>query len=268
MKQRIITGIVLVLGLLLAMFGLSDEQFSWVLLLILLLAGWEWGNLLQLSTVAGRVIYCIMLLGLSLLLNLLIMQPVLVAGFLTVLALVWLGVPLVLWRYSRGLIDIKQGLPMEMAGLILLSGTYLALAVLHQRSAATLLFSMVIVWGADTGAYFVGRRYGKHKLAPSISPGKSREGALAALATGLLIGVLGLYMLDVSWQHSVPFILLTVATVVISIVGDLFESMLKRQTGLKDSGRILPGHGGILDRIDSLIAAAPFFAAGLYWIGL
>jgi phosphatidate cytidylyltransferase len=130
------------------------------------------------------------------------------------------------------------------------------------------VYLIVLVALADTGAYFVGRYLGRRALAPNISPGKTREGLLGGVATVLLYatlvaGVWGLAALD-----GVAFVLLSIVVALVSVTGDLFESILKRRAGAKDSGSLLPGHGGILDRFDSLVAAAPVFLAGLLWLAL
>jgi phosphatidate cytidylyltransferase len=130
-----------------------------------------------------------------------------------------------------------------------------------------ILAVMVLVWGADIGAYFSGRRFGKRKLAPQVSPGKSWEGVFGGLLTTLLICVgVGIYR-EWSFFSVLLSVLGTVAVVLISVVGDLTESMFKRQSGVKDSSNLLPGHGGVLDRIDSLTAAIPVFAALLWLAG-
>jgi phosphatidate cytidylyltransferase len=122
-----------------------------------------------------------------------------------------------------------------------------------------------LVWGADTGAYFVGRAFGKNKLAPKVSPGKTIEGMVGGLlTTSVLIVAVAVYR-DLPLIRMVAFIGLSLFTVLASVLGDLVESMVKRQAGVKDSGNIFPGHGGALDRIDSLTAAAPIFALG-WWL--
>ena len=115
------------------------------------------------------------------------------------------------------------------------------------------------MWAADTGAYFVGSRFGKHKLAPRISPGKSWEGFAGGLAASALAAVAAVPLLQLQWPQLPALVALVLATVAISVVGDLFESLLKRHAGMKDSADLIPGHGGILDRIDSLLAALPVF---------
>ncbi|MGY4676832.1 phosphatidate cytidylyltransferase [Pasteurella sp. P03HT] len=132
-----------------------------------------------------------------------------------------------------------------------------------------LLYVFVLVWSADSGAYFAGRQFGKHKLAPKVSPGKSWEGVVGGLITAGIVAAIFMQFTQDSLLAGVsilPFILLSVATVAVSILGDLTESMLKRQSGIKDSSQLIPGHGGVLDRIDSLTAAVPFFAYFYFFI--
>jgi phosphatidate cytidylyltransferase len=127
---------------------------------------------------------------------------------------------------------------------------------------------LLIVWSADIGAYFSGRAFGKRKLAPQISPGKTWAGAYGALAAGTLIAVIGGWLLDVRGASLAGLAVLACLTVAASIVGDLVESLMKRHAKVKDSGSIFPGHGGLLDRLDSVFAALPVFAAGLWLLGL
>ncbi|MBP6597750.1 MAG: phosphatidate cytidylyltransferase, partial [Arenimonas sp.] len=130
------------------------------------------------------------------------------------------------------------------------------------------LFALALVWAADSGAYFAGSRFGRRKLAPSISPGKTWEGVLGGLAASMLLAVAVLPMLGLAWPALPALVLLTLVTAAISVAGDLFESLMKRQSGVKDSGALLPGHGGLMDRLDSLLAALPIFAVGKAWLGL
>jgi phosphatidate cytidylyltransferase len=134
------------------------------------------------------------------------------------------------------------------------------------------MYFLILIWAADISAYFAGKKWGTTQLAPEISPGKTVAGMYGALIAGtvwaaIFIGYYG-YRDGFVWIRIFDFILLSVLTVLISIYGDLFVSVVKRQRGVKDSGSLLPGHGGVLDRIDSLIAAIPFFYAGVYLIQL
>lgn len=158
------------------------------------------------------------------------------------------------------------------AGLLVVPATIGAVTVLHGSpdGAWRLLFAFVLVWAADIGAYFTGQAFGKHKLAPTVSPGKTWEGLFGGLAWALVVAwVAGVWLFKLQGAAAwLPFLLLSAAVVLLSIVGDLGESLIKRQAGVKDSGTLLPGHGGMLDRIDSLLAALPAMALGLKGLGL
>jgi phosphatidate cytidylyltransferase len=152
-----------------------------------------------------------------------------------------------------------------IAGVLVLVPLYNALIVLYLASPAILLGALLIVWAADTGAFVAGKLFGRVKLAPKISPGKSWEGVIGGLLTVALLALAGAYIFDARAAVLVPFCL---AVACASIVGDLTVSMFKRTAELKDSGSLFPGHGGVLDRIDSVAAAAPLFALGIGWTGL
>ncbi len=142
------------------------------------------------------------------------------------------------------------------------------LVYLHREyGGEMLLYLFSLVWMADIGAYFSGRKFGKHKLAPSISPGKTWEGVAGGLIVNL-IWIITVYQFGSAWGFGLAtFLVISLAASLVSVVGDLFESILKREAGVKDSGKLLPGHGGVMDRIDSLIAAAPVFVAGIFIAG-
>jgi len=158
-----------------------------------------------------------------------------------------------------------------LAGSISVIPAWSALCWLHWSQPVGprwALFAVAIVWAADTGAYFVGVRFGKHKLAPRISPGKSWEGFYGGIAASLLLALAARSMLHVGWPSLPLLLFLTVITGLISVAGDLFESLLKRHAGIKDSSDLIPGHGGVLDRLDSLLAALPVFLVAKIWLGL
>jgi len=147
---------------------------------------------------------------------------------------------------------------------MLLVPMWVALTSLHANYGSVyFLLLMLLIWGADTGAYFVGRAIGKHKLAPKVSPGKSIEGAIGGILFAIVIMVIFLQIQEIAISDYAGYLMLAVVISSVSVLGDLYESLFKRTSGIKDSGNILPGHGGILDRIDSLTAAAPFFLLGL-----
>ncbi|MBS63039.1 MAG: hypothetical protein CMN27_08815 [Salinisphaera sp.] len=153
-------------------------------------------------------------------------------------------------------------------GLLTLVAAVAAVTYLHQsdQGALLLLAFFFLVWAADTGAYIAGRTFGRHKLAPAVSPGKTREGAVGGVVAAMVFAGLGAWVLGFGEARLVGFVLLGAWVAVISIVGDLTISMFKRHAGIKDSGTLFPGHGGVLDRLDSVLAAAPWFVAGLHWL--
>ena len=198
-------------------------------------------------------------------------QPVLqIAAYVGVawwlLVLVWLS------RFNFASVDSFGARVLKLvAGSLSVIPAWAALCWLHltaPNGPAWALYALLIVWLADTGAYFVGVRFGKHKLAPRISPGKSWEGFAGGLAAALLLAVAGLPVLGLEWDVLPTLLLLTAVAALFSVAGDLFESLLKRHAGAKDSSHLIPGHGGVLDRLDSLLAALPIFAVGKHWLGL
>ncbi len=157
------------------------------------------------------------------------------------------------------------GKKLALMGLIILTASITAMFYLWQLSPWWILYVFLMVWCADSGAYFVGRKLGRHKMAPNVSPNKSMEGLAGGLVTGLLVVIgISVFSLKLTGMALFAFVVLSAITILASVLGDLFESMLKRRADVKDSGTILPGHGGILDRIDSLLSATPIFALG-FW---
>lgn len=152
-----------------------------------------------------------------------------------------------------------------LAGALVLVPLFVALITLYRKGPEVLLLALLIVWAADIGAFFAGKLFGRVKLAPSISPGKTWEGVLGGLLVVTMLAIAAAQWTSSPFAVLVPF---SVAVAALSIVGDLTVSMFKRTAGLKDSGKLFPGHGGILDRVDSVAAAAPLFALGISWLGL
>jgi len=268
LKQRIITGIVLaivVIGTILILDSL------WVIALftvILFVATWE---LLKL-TIKPPTLIAVIASGLFAMLfwwSLALVNPLLIYWQSLAGLVLWILITfgLIAYRHSGHLPLIARILLLGL-GLDLLWICVHGLIYLHYvYGAEMLLYMFSLVWIADIGAYFSGRRFGKHKLAPAISPGKTWEGLFGGLVANLL-WILGVYQLSSGWGLGLAeFFLISVATSLISVVGDLFISVLKREAGVKDSGKLLPGHGGVLDRIDSLIAASPVFVAGTFLAG-
>lgn len=270
---RVITALILLPLLLAAIFGLSTTHLFVVLSAVGVLAAWEWCGFMAVQQRAARLGYCL-LMAAALALLWWCTAGALQAQLPAVLSLLW-------WLLAFALVlgfpkSFPQGpwpkLRMVPLGVLLIGATLITVAALHRQDNGPwrLMFMLFIVFAADIGAYLVGRNYGKRKLAPAVSPGKSIEGALGGLGlVALWAAAAGPYVFQI---ESLPQLALLVAvsvfTAMVSVVGDLTESLFKRLRELKDSGSLLPGHGGILDRIDSIMAAAPVFYLGVTLLGL
>lgn len=260
LKARVITALFLVVGFLAVLFLLPARTAASVFAIIAALAGWEWAGLMKVGN-PSRIVF-----GGFVLLSCLVLSLQPVTGFpllWLVAAFFWLLIA-PFWLARRW----QLGCMGYLLGWILLVPTWAALVDLHGRSPWLLLAVMALVWVADSAAYFTGRAFGRHKLAPAISPGKTWEGVAGAVIGVIAYGMTTTPALPqfqgIGWPALLGCLFLLTA---LSIVGDLFESLVKRQAGMKDSSQLLPGHGGILDRIDSQISTLPLVALGLYWVG-
>lgn len=266
LKQRIITALWLVPLALVGFFALQGAVFNLFIAVILGLAGWEWARLAGYDTSAQRVVY-----GVFVALTLLFLSALneLLLPLLYLAGLWWLVAVAMVVCFPNSVAYWGGNLGKRVMGLLILLPAGLGLLVLKEMPRGNLLILslLLLIWTADIGAYFFGRAFGKRKLAPRVSPGKSWAGLVGGLLTSLCMALgLALYFNVPSQQ--VLLILLGAAVVVLfSVVGDLTESMFKRQMGIKDSSQLLPGHGGILDRIDSLTAAVPMFTLLLLLTG-
>jgi phosphatidate cytidylyltransferase len=184
----------------------------------------------------------------------------------------WLVACLWLRHFAFAAAPTRENLALKLlAGALVIFPAWIALLSIHGRSPHGnwwLLLAFVVGWASDIGAYFSGRAFGKRKLAPQISPGKTWAGVYGALVAGVAITTFSGWMLDVRGGKLLALALLAAITVAASIVGDLLESLMKRHAQVKDSGSLIPGHGGLMDRMDSVFAALPVFAAGLLLLGL
>lgn len=271
LKSRVITSLLLAPLAFVVVLVPPTAYFALIMGLITLLGAVELarlGGLRQPLVVSSYTLLQGLLLGLAYQL----LDSHYLEWMMYLLAIYWMLVLLVL--LSRRLI-IKQKAGFKplvlVSGLLLLTGCWIAVVVIHgmhPNGPRIVMFLFVLIWVADIGAYFSGRQWGRHKLAPVISPGKTIEGVLGALASAAVCALALFYFDWLSGIFVLELMLLCVLTALISVAGDLWESVLKRQQGVKDSGNLLPGHGGILDRIDSQVAAAPFFLAGLMALGV
>ena len=273
LKTRIITAIVLLAVLLPILFFLPAVYIGAFFLVAVLAGAWEWSRLL--TPEAPRAAWLYAIFCLAIILILLALQNVSWQFSLLLLAvLFWLFVaPFIL---ARGMnLSLTKLRPFYVVlGLILLPATWFAIVFLRELGLVFLLSTMALVWVADIGAYFVGKAFGKRKLAAQISPGKSVEGAVGGLVLCYVYAlacvfflpfestIFGAWAIRFGW---VPMLLMVTLLTAFSIFGDLFESQLKRLAGVKDSSQLLPGHGGVLDRVDALIPTMPIAAilAGL-----
>lgn len=268
LKERVITAAVLLAGFAALLLFASVNVFTLVLGLIVAAAAWEWSRLCGVSNEHAQTAFAIAVGAVTLIsLNSSLVDTAIAAAMFIGL-LFWLSVPVQFY--------LKPTLPAitdVSAGWLLLGVLVLpiaALSIQYLRSYAPgasnglLLYALSVVWVMDIGAYFTGRQFGKRKLAPLISPGKSWEGVYGGLACSFVLFLLVLFI--GSWPEGSAFKLFiaTVFAAAASVLGDLFESRLKRAAGMKDSSQLLPGHGGVLDRIDGVIAALPVFA--FFWV--
>lgn len=268
LKQRIITALLLMAVLLPALFYPSIEPFVLLSLLLMVAGGWEWARLNACAPAVAKAVG--LGLGLALLAFWLLggleqtWRPVWLVS-----SLVWVGLAVVMLRrgvagWSVWPAAIRLGL-----GLLLLACAWLALVQARQLGVGFLLSVLTLVWMADIAAYAGGRAFGRRKLAPTLSPGKSWEGVVSGLAGVLLLG-LGWRWFDGQQLTDQPSLftrlqtlgelvswLAVIGLTAMSVVGDLLESLVKRSAGMKDSSQLLPGHGGVLDRVDALLPVLP-----------
>ena len=299
LKQRIITATLLATLVVLAVFELPSTYFSLLIAVVVLIGANEWLNLTKVTDIKKRILFFASLIGAMLFIHLWTyllealspLMDYLAERFKFVLEdirkqsglLEWLMLPAILFwviamlsirNSPEGVLKLELS-PFKQAVIgwfVLLMG-WMALSRLHAfYGAGTTIYFLALIWVADIAAYFTGKKWGKNKLSPDISPGKTIEGMYGALGASVVYSLIVLITVSAMTGNGLneklaimsiaDFVLLSVLSVLISIYGDLFFSAVKRRADVKDSGSLLPGHGGILDRIDSLLAAAPLFYAG------
>jgi len=267
LKSRIATALVIAPLTLAAVFFLPSQAFALFMALIVLMATWEWTAMMRLVSRSQRTVYV-----LSVLCAIVVVQkalPYYEQIVFAVAALWWLAATGLVMLYPRACFLWCGRVSKGVVGFLVLVPTWAAIVYIRELEQGPwlIVYLFLMVWGADTGAYFAGKRFGKRKLMPRVSPAKSWAGIGGATVAVLLASMFTQPYLHFSQDLSFGIYLLAVVLLFTSVIGDLTESMFKRQCGIKDSGSILPGHGGIMDRIDSLTAAAPVFALCLILIG-
>ncbi len=269
--QRVLTAL-LFAPLVVAVILLAPTAwFAAVIAIAFLAALWEWAALSGLQSHLQRAALLLLVACMFAALWWLHRTPV--AVWIVIAGLAWWALVAVWLRhFAFGAAPTQQNRAVKLiAGLFVSVPAWMALVLVHEHAPQGqwwTLLALFIVWGADIGADFSGRTFGKRKLAPQISPGKTWAGAYGALVAGVMVMVTGAWLLDV--RDGRLLILAGIALVVVSasIMGDLLESLMKRHAKVKDSGTLFPGHGGMMDRLDSVFAAMPVFAAGVLWLVL
>jgi len=270
--QRILTAIVLIPLVLLCLFFMPLSGFIVIMAIICGLSAWEWAQFLQIKSLKNRYLFALiftLFIAIIYYISTIISNQIILFKGILIASLVWWFVALLLvisypcsvrfWQnaYVKTLFACFTLVPffigmIELRGIAYHNDSY--------QGSFWLLYVLVLVWATDSGAYFAGKAFGKYKLAPKVSPGKTIEGLIGGVLLSLLITVI-VYLSDYFTISLYKLMISSVCAIFVSVLGDLTESMFKREANIKDSGHLIPGHGGILDRIDSLTAAIPVFAA-------
>lgn len=275
-KTRVLAALVMAPLAILAILLLPTQWMAVLAAVVFLVGLWEWLRLAEVEDTLARTVLLV--------LNLLLMVAMVWAshtasgGSLVLLQLAtmvgvgwWLLAAAWLRAYDFGSDHQSWARAAKLAaGTLAVVPAWCALVLVHAQRPnghLWLLVALAIVWAADTGAYFAGRKLGRHKLSPRISPNKTVEGLVGGGIAGIAVGLVGGALAGASLAQLPAVALAALAVVLASVVGDLFESLLKRHAGVKDSGNLIPGHGGLLDRMDSVLAALPVFALGKEWLG-
>jgi phosphatidate cytidylyltransferase len=261
LKQRIFTALIALSVLAVVLFVVPEIVARIVIVALFLAGAWEWAGFLFTKNNERKRWIFVGFVALAIGMLLLNLPDAALIDTILKAALVWWAIALT-WLFF-----FPTNVPKFVSwvcGTLVLVPAWAALDYRYLSAPDLLLFVLLIVWVADIGAYFVGKGFGRVKLAPEISPGKTWEGVFGGLCAVFLLAAVGSRFVDIEISILVPF---CIAVAMLSVVGDLTVSMFKRSAGVKDSGTLFPGHGGVLDRIDSVTAAAPLFAVALTWIG-
>ena len=263
LRQRVGTGLLLAALVIVVLLGMPPAVAVAVVMVVVAAGAWEWAGFAGIASQAGRIAYAAaVMLAIAAAWRIAVADSAMIA-FLSLAAAWWIAA--VAWL----VLAPASGGPRAagIVGFVVLVPAALGLgklAELAPNGQVLLLFLLVLIAAADIGAYFGGRRFGRRKLAPRVSPNKTWEGFWSGVAAAGCAAVIGGWLLG---EPLLPWVAVCVAVALASVVGDLVESMFKRQAGLKDSSSLLPGHGGVLDRLDSLSAAGPMFLLGLLLLG-
>ncbi len=264
LRQRVVTALAIAAVVISILAWLPPLAAVTAVMVVVLAGAWEWAGLAGLASRAQRLAYLGAVGVATYAAWRCTAEPARLAIFLQAVALGWCGALLwLLFAAQRG--GRRAAALVGIAALAAAAVGFGRLALVEPQGRWLLLFLLVLVTAADVGAYFGGRSLGRHKLAPRVSPNKTWEGLVAGMLGAAVAAAVGAFLFG---QRLLPWVAVCVIVALVSVVGDLVESMFKRRAGLKDSGALLPGHGGVLDRIDSHVAAAPVFLLGLQVLGV
>lgn len=268
--QRILTAIPLAIFVFWIIFFQPTSALFNVLLLVVLISGYEWARLSGIDNIIARCVYALVITATVWAIQQYAAEYIMWIIYLSVMW--WFSIFFYLRFAEPRAPSPKLKIDKLVIAFIILPAAALAMSEIHslyievhRQGPAWLFYALLLVWIADIGAYFSGKKFGKTKLAPRISPGKTREGLFGALLATSIYSLLASYYFELETERAILLVMLSIILTLVSVSGDLYISFLKREAGLKDSGAILPGHGGMLDRIDSVLAAMPVFLAGFNW---
>jgi len=270
LRNRIITAAILIPVVVAVIFLLDTIWFSALFAVFVAIGAWEWAGLCKLNEkikILYSLFIVLILFGIYWLDSSFLYSSIVLCG-----VVYWLFAVVLIVSYQKQRQILANSSPVLMlVGMLLLIPMWSGLTMLKSFStngASLIMCLMLLIWGADTAAYFAGKKWGKRKLASRVSPGKTWEGTIAGIVSSVVIGICYVIVSNKNLDDSLLFVGLSILTVIGSVFGDLMESLVKREAGQKDSGSILPGHGGVMDRIDSLTAASPIFVFGVIYSGL
>jgi len=269
--KRIITAAILIPLILAAIIYLPPLYFSLLVAVFILLGAWEWSVLIGLTKNSARIIYVLCIA--FVILTLLFFHTHTHIPTLLTATLIWLWAFIAIINYQKNGSGVGFQFPLlrAMIGVIILISTWISIVILKTYpnfGASWLILVFIIIWSADIGAFFAGRAFGKHALCSRVSPKKTWEGFVGGTVLSVIMAAIGGLFLSLTTQHYIYLLVLALLTALFSVVGDLSVSLLKRMSGVKDSGKIFPGHGGLLDRLDSIAAGMVVFVLGMFVLGL
>ena len=267
LKYRLLSAFLMGPLILWAIYALPENLFSVFALVLVAIGAWEWSAFAGWLKPMQRSLF--FAVNIFVFVCVLFFENTTLNLTVIIISLLWwlICIPLLISFPFKSSNILNNRLVKSFVGMLLLLATFISMVLIRKDAsygAEFVLYLILIIWFADSGAYFAGRSLGKNKLIPNVSPGKTWEGVAGAIAVTLITSVFAIDILNIHSTQSITFILITFVVVVYSIVGDLSESMFKRMANIKDSGNLIPGHGGMLDRIDSLMSALPVFFAGLW----